>query len=421
MHSSKFQAVKSTRGASLIVTLGLTLVLLLLASGVTALVSSFAKTTKRVEQANVAYLAAEAGIELALYDLAAYKDGYETDRSQHVCGTAPSGQLTRTADFDTACTADAPYRFINFTDSAESGGRAFWRIFNQALREQPADTNFVIPNPYFAGDKDGMLDKTEWGRLTKAKSLGLSLAIDADPSEADPANRFLALPTDTNTKIIFEIGAGETWNPTQGSVPPGGTRSASDEDVFTWTLSAVDGLGEEYTLQGLVWESDFTQQDCDGDGEEEICFIFDLQDAPLVGNVGLSGYPLAGEDINKNLTGSTYITSFNRVSAVNEEFPFNTIPGFLTDLNAAYAAGTAPTYNQAWHDARLSFNLIGALSEAAGVESDSLLYKVLSLEPIADEYAYIVSEGFAGSVKQTIETRFRRQATLSIFSYVIFQ
>ena len=88
-------------------------------------------------------------------------------------------------------------------------------------------------------------------------------------------------------------------------------------------------------------------------------------------------------------------------------------------MNAANAPPLDDT--KRWHDARLSINLIGTLAETSGVTSNSLRYKVVSDEEISDEYTYIVSEGFAGTVKQTIEMRFRRQATIPIFSYAIFQ
>ena len=58
------QDFRETRGVSLIVVFGLTIVLVTIATGVTQMILGFMRTTKQVELANVAYSAAEGGIEM---------------------------------------------------------------------------------------------------------------------------------------------------------------------------------------------------------------------------------------------------------------------------------------------------------------------------------------------------------------------
>ncbi len=438
MQSKTIQIVQNTRGASLIIALGLVFVLTILAAGVANLVGVFTLTTGQAERANIAYFAAEAGVEQALYDLIAYKDGYIANPNDSICGPAPE-----TVDlFDLALSYDSPcqgtdvYRLAEFSDAAISAEerRGFWQIFHRALPDQAAAGNpYTIPNPFFttndnpAENKDGILQMSEWGRLTKSHPLSLSLLIDnGDATETDPADRFTYLPFDTTTKkVVFFADPAEsgtldwsTHDPSD-SVQPN-SRTWSQEDVFSWTLSAVDGNSEEYTLQGVVWESDFAE--CDEAGEYAIggdydCFILDLAEANVL--PGLLGDPLLGEDINKNLAAATAVAnSFNRVAAIAEDHSRATIPNYIEEMNDRL---NGLDEDIRWRDVRLTINLIGTLSETSGLPSDSLRYKVVSAAPLADEYVYIVSEGFAGTVKQTIETRFRRQATIPIFQYVIVQ
>ncbi|MFH0834082.1 MAG: hypothetical protein V2A63_01685 [Patescibacteria group bacterium] len=392
------------RGVSLLVVVGLTMVLLLSATIVTKLILGFIKTTTQVEHANIAYSAAESGVELALYDLDGYKDGYQNDPNQLVCGSTIN--LDATSNFAGTCDATNPYRFVNFTDSNLSGGRGFWRLFSRTLK---SGDEYFIPNPYFFGNKDGELGDDEWGDLTKSRPLSLSLLIDQDPSAPDSKDRFVSLSDTSAKKIIFDPGV--NWDPAWT-----GATKINDE-LFTWTFSAIDGYGEEHTLQGVAWESDF-DDDC-GNGRSN-CFIFDLNDSDAHNPAAPDGDVYAGEDINQNLSeAETSIgASFNRVSSVEENFRYATPHEYLVDL---YDAMTEVDASKQWTSARLTVNLIATLSEASGVPSNSLKYKLESDEPWADEYTYIVSEGFAGGVKQTIETRFRRESAIPIFSYVIFQ
>ncbi|MFH0776638.1 MAG: hypothetical protein V1936_03440 [Patescibacteria group bacterium] len=400
---SRFRSnLRDQRGVSLMVVFGMTLVLVLVATGVTKLILAFMETTYQVERANVAYASAESGVEMALYDLAAYQDGYQTDSSQIVCGSGID--LNQSNNFNVVCDADNPYRFVNLTGSENSGGRGFWRLFARTL---PSSSEYLVPNPYFTGDKDGNLSASEWGNLTKGQPISLSLLTDSSPSQTDPRDRFTYLSDSLDKKIIFDPGP--SWNPNYNS-------NDADE-LFTWTLSALDGEGGEHTLQGVAWESDFTQ-DC-GDGRRT-CLIFDLNDSTSHNPAAPDGDVYAGEDINQNLpSGRESIgTSFNRVSAVEETFRYATPQEFIEDLDTAMHSINA---DEQWVSVRLTINLITTLSETSGVPSNALKFKLVSDEPWSDEYTRIVSEGFAGDVKQTIEMRFRRESAIPIFSYVIFQ
>lgn len=406
---------RDTRGVSLLVVFGLTIVLILVAGTVTKLVIGFMQTTTQVERGNKAYFAAESGVELALYDLAAYKDGYQTDSLQTVCSTNLDLQYTDSSGL-VSCDDTHQYRFVDFADALTdpndndlSGARGFWRLFARTL---PSSSGYLIPNPYFVGDKDGELTSDEWGELGKAQPISLSLLTDSKPDQPDnPGYRFTWISDSANKQIIFDPGA--TWDPS--------ANGNSEDPLFTWTLSGIDGDGEEHTLQGVAWESDIVSQDCDADSAtpDSLCFIFDLNDSDIHAPIAPSGDVYAGEDINRNLA-STEFNGFNRVSAVPESFRYATPQKYLGELNSAMISGLPATE---WSSARLTINLIATLSETSGVPSNSLRYKLVSAatEPWADEYNYIVSEGFAGDVKQTIETRFRRESVIPIFSYVIFQ
>ena len=230
---------------------------------------------------------------------------------------------------------------------------------------------------------------------------------DKNPDQSDPADRFEFLSDSVEKKIIFDPG--ESWDPA--------ANGTSSDELFTWTFSAIDGVGVEHTLQGVAWESDFVEE-C-GDGRSD-CFIFDLNDSSSHNPAAPNGDVYAGEDINRNLNNGrdSIGASFNRVSSISETFRYATPQEFFEDL--ADAMSEIDPDNQ-WTSARLTINLIATLSETSGVPSSALQFKIQSDELWADEYTYIVSEGFAGNVKQTIETRFRRESVIPIFSYVIFQ
>jgi len=412
--------LRDTRGVSLLVTLGLTMVLVVIASSATKLVLGFMRTTKQVERANIAYSIAEGGVEMALYDLANYKDGYQTNSVETVCGG--SVNVNQTTSFGASCSSSVPYRFVDFTGKNVtpnrndlSGGRGFWRLFSRTL---DSGGKYFIPNPYFVGDKDGNLGIGEWGEFTKSNSIGLSLLIDNQPSETLPNSRFLALSESTDKKIIFDPGAG--WSP--------GENGNSKDEIFTWTFSALDGAGNEFSLQGVVWESDFNNS-CDGGGGFGDCFVFDFNESATPS--ASDGSPFAGEDINKNIDESSApglcpgaldcVSALNRISVVSESFNLNTPKEFLEELNNSMRKST----NEQWVSARLTINLIATLAETSRDlsvgSSNALRFKLESDEVWADEYTYIISEGFSGDVKQTIETRFRRESVIPIFSYVIFQ
>ncbi len=394
---------RDTRGISLVVALGLVFLMSLMAAGVMKIVLSFMHTTHQVERANIAYSAAEGGVELAIYDLLDYEDGYQTDASSSICGEE-GGVGKQEDDFSDSCDDNDPYRFVDFTADGLSGGKSFWRLFARTLESEDDDHHF-IPNPYFAGDRDDTLEFSngsginEWGELTKSSPLSLSLLIDESPDEPDPDSRFTWIVNLNPNKIVFDPGL--VWD--------AGGGEGDEEPIFTWTLSALASDGEEYTLQGVAWESDF-EEACEY-SEGTHCFVFDLADNDLHNPSSSSdGDVYAGEDINRNLDSSS-VTGFNRVSGIEESFLYQTPQQFIDELND----------DERIESVRFTINLIATLSETSDVPSNSLRYRLESGDEWADEYTYIVSEGFAGMVKQTIETRFKRDSAIPIFSYVIFQ
>lgn len=406
--------LRDTRGISLMVTLGLTIMLILLASGVTKLVLGFMKTTKQVEQANVAFAAAEGGVELALYDLSNYGDGYEysqsSDAGYNVCGDDSDFDITRKTNFSDTCRDGFEYRFVNFTDSSPSnsdlsGGIAFWRPWARTLE---SNTKYHIPNPYFADNRDGVADDNEWGELTKTNPIRLSLLIDDNPSEDDdPSSRYDWITPNVDARIIFNPG--DDWNTSNGV--------NDQEKLLSWTFSALSNTGTEYTLQGVVWETDFVDV-CDDGTQSTDCFEFNFSTSTVT--IDTDGDVYAGQDINQNMTYHNQSSGFNRVSSQVEPsgFYYATPQEFLQELENAMSKDT----DHQWVNAELVFDMLATLSETSrDNESNSLAFKLESDEQWADEYTRIIAEGFSGNVKQSIETSFRPSKALPIFSYVIFQ
>lgn len=428
--------IRATTGASLIVAMGLTLVLLLLAAGMSVMVRTFMATTNQGEQANAAYFAAEGGVELALYDIAGYSGGYEVDDSKSLCGDKPD--LSATPSFVAPCNATNAYRLLDFKPEPLGRATSFWRIFAQGMKEKLTGV-YTVPNPYFVGDKDGALQISEWGRLTKSSPIAIPLTIDYKPSQATPSNRFTYLDTSklTKARLIVSIdpadlhGGSPNFNnsPTDSDPDGAGVRTNQDQDVAVWTMSAVDGEGNEHTLQGVLWESDFAK-DCDGGSTGIYCAAIDLKATATETDIDAArGSFKVGEDINRNIGGVSVITTaakLNRVSGRTEQFDFAAPYQFLAD--AVAAGGSA---GSAWGDIKFTMSLIGTLSETTALGSDALIYRMevqtdpsswpAGVKPLADDTVHVVSEGFAGQVKQTIETSFRPETTIPVFTYAIFQ
>lgn len=409
---------RDTRGVSLLIAMGLMILLLLVASSAAVVIGQFTRSTAKTEQAAMAYYAAESGVEMGLYELSGFKDGYETDNdgSRRACGAA--SDPTRTANFGQQCSAANPLRFANLTGAGLSGARGFWQLFSQADRET-GSTNYVIPNPYFVGDQDGQLDAPltsatrlgtgEWGTLHRERILNLSLMIDDQPTLGTAAARYIRLPANRPAKLIFFVDPAEaaTWNT--------GLDGSSQQDIVSWTLSALDTAGTQFSLQGVIRESDF-RSDCLADGSTGgslNCFVLDLETTSAI-PTSISGNPLAGQDIFQNITGGITTNAFNRVAGVVQDFRYAAPQKFIQEMNN-------PASGLVWVDSRLTISILAPLSETSGLASNSLRYKFVSADPVADEKNYIVSEGFSGTVKQTIQASYRRAGVIPIFTFAVFQ
>ena len=439
--------VRDTRGISLIVAMGLMVLLLLIAVGAGKLVQAFMQSSQQALEGNGAYYAAEGGTEMALYDMTAYGEGYQTSGNPTtgiVCGrntditaqqTVSNPVALGAAPFNQVCTNAAPFRFVNFTDNGGYGARGYWQIISRALPVQsptPADHTYQLPDPYLNGSSDGVLDPSKWGTLVKNRLLNMSLLTNTNPSALTPSAQYT--PINKNTKVTFFVDPAEAahWKPTayRSASLMDVTRSDGQDDVLTWTLSAVDTTGRNYTLQGVVWESDFQKCTADGamsgttntDGSvlnanEYVCFTLDLSNT-TASALGIQGDPQVGEDINRNLPSSVVAPApgyYDRVAALKQTYTYNWAGNFLQALQDSYTTANP------WVDARLTVALVSSLSETSGLTSNTLRYKIMSTASVPDEYTYIVSEGYAGPVKQTIQTKFQKSATIPIFSYAIFQ
>lgn len=395
------QALKTNQGIALITVLGLLFFIITLAVLSVQAILTLGRDVERVERANSAYFAAEAGVELALYDLAAYRDGYQTDKNENakICGDTID--LLQQENFTATCNEANPYRFVNFTSSELSGARAFWQIF--ARSPQDLDSGeYVLPNPLFIGDKDGKLTSAEAAQLSKNKPLQLSLLLDENPLADYPNERYYWLQSAAEPKITFTLAA--SFDPDYNG--------NSNDPLIIWTLSAINLNGEEFTLQGIIAEADFEKS------ENEYTFIFDLSDTSALVNSS-TGHPLIGEDINNNLTASTLVDGFNRIAGQVENFPAALSNDFLRELEIALENTTDPT--QQWSSAELSLSLIATLAETSDIPSNVLHYAISSETELADPLNYIVAEGFARNIKKSLVTQFQRAATLPIFSYAVFQ
>lgn len=399
---SVWKNLKAPQGVTLITVLGLLFLITLLVATSVRAVLTLSQAVGRVESANAAYFAAESGVELALYDLAAYQAGYETNKTDPVCG--PGVDLTRTENFSATCNETNRYRFVDFiaNQASLSQARAFWQVFARAPLDltAPAAAEYVLPNPLFVGNRDGKLASSEFGRLSKEEPLHLSLLIDEKPLATEPRLRYLPTSLQAKQKIIFQLA--DNFDPK--------FNGNSADPLLIWTLSAINAEGE-FTLQGIINEADFDQNKS---------FSFNLADE-LTSPNNSNGEALIGENINRrSFNGPEKIAhaKFNRISGQVEDFSY-ALPGdFLSELKNSF---NQMDKAQQWSHAELSVNLIATLAETSDIPSNILHYKITSSEEFADEQTYIVSEGFAGNIKQTIITRFKRQATMPIFTYAVFQ
>ena len=435
MPPSYFSAVASrvrdTSGISIFVALSIALVLTLIGAGVLSSVLGFQRTTIDIRQANAAYFAAEGGVELALLTLKKNNAGFTyTDGDTSCTGAAVPGTASGT------CTDDALFRLVDFSDTEKalhSGSESFWRIYtrspwftsppfsnNSFINDEPTS---VSPNPFFIGNRDAALNfaEDEYGTISLFKQLVLPLSTEAPNGEYN----FIDIDSLSLGGVFLFFPSQYGFDDSSASqlLPFG--RAADDEDLMLWTLSGVSE-NEGYTVQGVIRESDFSENACDlqngdnpldftADDEEEHCFFFDFS------AVGSEGGAFAGEDISRTVVDAT-INGQNRLAGgITETFRMAGPGDFFDKLSTGSTTPDAATVQ----NPRLTLELVNRLDDTSDVSTQSIGYVVIyqspEEQPSASDFDYIVSEGFSGRVKQTLEVTFDRGKTLSIFSKVLTQ
>ena len=86
--------VKSIKGVSLVLVTGLIALLMISTASINQLIINTSQNVRRIEASNKAYMAAEAGLEDALYELAPHFAGYQTPPLDD-----PDQTAVRTIDF----------------------------------------------------------------------------------------------------------------------------------------------------------------------------------------------------------------------------------------------------------------------------------------------------------------------------------
>jgi len=367
------QLLKSKKGVSLPLVTGLVALLMISSAAVNELIIRTIQSVRRIEASNRAYLAAEGGIEDALYELAPHFAGYQTpdlDDSNNV----------RNSDF---------------------GGRVEW--VNQWQIESHSDL-------------------AEWsGSFFPNQKLILSLFNDTNPPSVatnainrNPANITTLKQLSGDFSITFTIPEASNFITDQLMID-------NDEDY------AINGVNED-PESGRSGCAD--NIDCDGDGkinedgEEDPVILWKLTDGSvrsltpykgcLVINSGEEKSEICEKDFNNSSLHS--VTLNQRTIGKNEDGQPETIEQFISSVDTA-------------SDAKLQFEflIIAPLEHVDTIEQKKIQIPFLeytvssSSTDIPYPFFRIKSDGYYGTFKQSITTTVTPKTTVPLFDFTIIQ
>lgn len=385
-----FKTTQNQRGVSLPIVIGLMTVLMLGIVAVNQLVVRQLRSVQRIEASNRAYLAAEAGLEDALYELAAHFPGYQTPDL-----------------------SDVNVRKIQFDNNAD--WMAEWAIQSR--------TGLNDWSGQFKGE-----DKLMIYLYNDAHSSAVIPGINAINASQMQASDIDALNVSSNFAITFSLPANFIQN---------GNNLSIDNDNDFGISNFNSGLNEdpENNLDPAACPNSPDDNDCDGqideDSEEDVFILWQLSDG---NNKVLTALPGCLEDsipgdekseiCEKDFNPVDYAVTLNQSnSGENELGQTETIGDFIA---RSISGGTGNP------NAQLNFEfLIVApmehvdLAMQKKVRIPYLNYRVqatgLQGANIPYPYYTIQSDGYFRGFKQSITSTVKPKSSTPLLDFTIIQ
>lgn len=350
-------------GISLIMAMGFSGLLVLISLGLSIVILPSLLGTGQVEQLNIAYSAAEGGLEDALYWRSKHESGFEYDQDKTLL---QDGKNTEMA----------------------------WNIIARSTEDSAGE--YIIPA---RGEGDSPSDPN-WNKVALGESVMMDLFIDF-------ADELLLAPQVRNPANYGGIGdfimklrtpmwpEGVTENPELRYAADNEETGIDDDTILTWSFAGQDASGKQYSLYEII---DYD----DSSGEpvrnyQRSTEIYESKINNVDQNIVISSDPmLAGQNLpvsNGFAEGYTDLEP-NILDFVNDNN--------LSNLNA-------------------QFTVISQLFSDAGEIIPYLEYQIITDVPVPEVYDTIIAHGYAGSYKQTIKMKVRNKGAAALLDFVITQ
>lgn len=441
-----FQRYGSRRGASLLIALGITTIITLMAIGIATVVVSSLRDSSNLARSNEAYYAAEGALEAGLMDNATKGAGYSTNGAQPAyfgafqqCGN-DQACLAKTPKYETKgqIPEDKKYSGGNYGIPTPGTGTvgnncnplkaqiSGTQYFNEKDGKYYPSQNNDPNNQYTLVDPEE--NPCNWNKIKYGESVSIPLYVTADQQylteqgvscAQDPSNlnSYICNPKDLGlTSLIIRVRtpceSGQemclsgkidryTLDNTHGDI----INVGGDDAILDWQIQAADkGGGKSYVMvPNHSYNLAFKK--------------YNLPDSEIYES-RINSYPSNQLEINQN--NGTWGVDISP-GGKNQGTIFN----FLTDLTPWNLDGgiirTVPT--DAINKPVLKLTVINKLVDFIGGGSiPNLEYQILinttKISP-ADSSQTVTAEAFSGGFKQVLESKTAQQGNQ--IQYVIQQ
>ncbi len=343
----------SQEGASLVIALGVTTLLVIMALGVNKALISSLRGAGKIEGASAAYFTAEAGLEEALYDIAVHDSGYEVDPLIH--GT---------------------YSEVNFDQNAS---RAAWKIKSLPAANPPGSNIYIIPEP-----GEGNASNKDYNIINLSNPLSLSLFVDIALPGSLASN--LQKVTPNTFDLYLQIPDGFRNDLANLEVDNDGDGLFEEDDLPYTVDNDGDSLIDEDPINDAVVNWSVTGVDSSG-GQLILRPVF------------ISPAEITEREIHKNM-----------ITALFEE---NTGGEYKSSLTGAFIPKSFRDFvGSVVENPVFKVSVIANLLDSSQNKIPYLEYKIVyrvnsgSL-PIPNPQMQIISDGFAGNFKQSVEAKIK--------------
>ena len=390
----------NNKGVSMPLVIGLVTLLMISSIAVSQLIILSLKSASRIEASNRAYMAAEGGIEDALYELTPHFAGYTTP-------TLDDTEV-RNSDFGGDVTWINNWEIESHNKNADLtkwGGQFYANqklmiyLFNDTSLSNTTTPNVINHNIFYSKDI-----------LTENVSADFSITFSIpDPSDVFINETVLQIDNDGDFELNNDVNEDPEGvldheacfeNPEDNDCDGKVDEDNEDDPVILWKLT--DGASRSLIpIKGCLSDSGA------GDEKSEICEK----------DFKITTFPQYSVTLNSSSTG------------INQDGDLETISDFINRTVIGYAEAAPPNPVAANPNAKLHFEflIIAPLEHVDTIDSKKIEIPYIEyvVSSSSDQLPYpffrIKSDGYYGTYKQSITTTVTPKTTVPLFDFTIIQ